>query len=393
MTESSARAPEDAGTSPADGRRVDWLELFFDLAFVAFITQLAHGLHGSPGPLEFLVFVAWSIPAWWAWTNILVGVNLLPTLPARPLGIALLLAMGFVGLMAASVTDNVDRAWAFSFACAGLRLILLVLWLYRGKNSRRALWRTFAYNGATALIWIAAAFVPTPFNFALWALAILIEVLLLRFGDMTRSTTVQVDSAHASERLGLFMIILMGESVLSLVTSLAQHWSAGSGLAALLGFVAICALAWGFFVFGTSTMEQGLARLSTTRDLAGLLDTVMFLPYLLVIGVTMFAAGLATAVATPGDPLPIGAAISLGGGVALFYLTNAIVSVRWGVPWRHMLRWTILGVPLPLLLPVLAPHVTATVSLAVVTAIVVANTVGSIANAKHPETGAPAAVD
>jgi hypothetical protein len=50
--------------------------------------------------------------------------------------------------------------------------------------------------------------------------------------------------------------------------------------------------------------------------------------YLLVIGVTMFAAGLATAVVAPGDPLPLGAAISLGGGVPLFYLTNAIVSLR-----------------------------------------------------------------
>jgi low temperature requirement protein LtrA len=391
VTESSARAPEDAGTSPAVGRRVDWLELFFDLAFVAFITQLAHGLHGSPGPFEFLVFLAWSIPAWWAWTNILVSVNLLPTLPARPLGVALLCAMGFVGLMAASVTDDANRAWAFSLACAGLRLVLLVLWLYRGKKTRRALLRTFVYNGGTALIWIAAAFVPTPFNFGLWAVAILIEVLLLRFGDMRRSATVQVDTAHAGERLGLFMIILMGESVLSLVTSLAQHWNSGSGLAALLGFVAISSLAYGFFAFGTSTMEQGLARLSTARDLAGLLDTVMFLPYLLVIGVTMFAAGLATAVTAPGDPLPLGAAISLGGGVSLFYLANAIVSLRWGVSWRNLLRWTIPGVPLPLLLPILSPYVTATVSLGIVTAVVVVIIVGAIANAKHPGIGAASA--
>lgn len=57
-----------------------------------------------------------------------------------------------------------------------------------------------------------------------------------------------MDVAHGSERLGLFMIILLGESVLSVVTALSAHWSAASGAAALLGFVAIALIAWGFFV-------------------------------------------------------------------------------------------------------------------------------------------------
>ncbi len=380
MTHSSADGvPEGTGPTSVDVRRVDWFELFFDLAFVAFITQLAHNLHGAPGPFEFLLFIAWSIPAWWAWTNIMVTINPLPTLPVRLLVPALLVSMAIVGLMAASVTDSVDRAGVFSLACAALRLVLLVLWLYRTKRAGQPAGRTILYNGATAAIWVAAAFVPTPFNFTLWAAAILIEVALLRVGRLSRSRSFLVDSAHASERLGLFMIILMGESVLSLVTSLSEHWTVASGIAALVGFAAICSLAAGFFLFGMNTMEHELARLNDKHDFNGLLDTVMFLPYLLVIGVTMFAAGLSTVVAAPAEALPTGAAISLTGGVALFYLTNTIVSIRWGTPLRRLLRWAIPGVPLPLLVAVLAPHVPAIVTLCVIAGIVLVIIGGSAA--------------
>lgn len=148
------------------------------------------------------------------------------------------------------------------------------------------------------------------------AAAILGEVWLMRVSNSTLTADVRVDAGHASERLGLFMIILIGESVLSLVTSLGRHWTPWSGVAALVGFIAICGLAWGFFMFGTNAMERGLERLTSTRDFRGLLQTTMILPYLLVVGVTVFAAGLSTAVAGPTVPLPFGAALSLGGGAA-----------------------------------------------------------------------------
>lgn len=178
----------------------------------------------------------------------MVCINALPTLAPRMAGVALLVAMAAVGLMAASVTETTERVWAFALANGVLRLVLLVLWVYRAKRAGHPLVRTFIYNGVTAILWIASAFVPAPYNFAAWALAILIEVLLLRAGTGSLSRYVTVDVGYGSERLGLFMIILLGESVLSVVTALRAHWSALSGVAALLGFVAIALIAWGFFV-------------------------------------------------------------------------------------------------------------------------------------------------
>jgi low temperature requirement protein LtrA len=222
------------------------------------------------------------------------------------------------------------------------------------------------------VLWLVSVFVPTPLNFVLWGIAILIEVLLLRVGSDTVFRMLRVDVAHASERLGLFMIILMGESVLSLVTALSTHWSLGSALAALVGFIAVCFIAWGFFVSGGDVIERGLERLTERHSVAGLLDTVMFLPYLIVVSVTMFAAGLATAVDDPGEPLAFGAALCLCVGVALFYFTNCVAVLRYGTPLREVLPWAALGILLPVAVLFVSPYVSALVALGFIAVAVVA---------------------
>ncbi|UFS60585.1 low temperature requirement protein A [Subtercola endophyticus] len=393
---SEAGEASAAGAAVDGGRRVDWIELFFDLAMVAFITQLAHGLHGAPGPAEFATFVAWSIPAWWAWCNIMVCVNVLPELPRRIIGPALLAAMATIGVMAASVTVTADRAWAFALANVALRLILLGLWVYRARARVRAstapddrphIARTVVYNGVTAVIWLVSVFVPEPVNFVLWGIAILIEVLLLRVGSNSVFRTLRVDVAHASERLGLFMIILMGESVLSLVAALSESFTPAAALAALLGFVAVGLIAWGFFVGGVGVIEQGLEALNERHSVAGLLDTVMFLPYLVVVSVTMFAAGLATAVADPTEPLSYGALVCLCGGLALFYATNALAVLRYGTPLRQAVRWASVGVLAPVLIGVIlafaVPGASGLLALALVAAAVVAVVLISAVSARR----------
>jgi low temperature requirement protein LtrA len=359
---------QDAPALAVEPRRVDWIELFFDLAMVTLVTELAHGLHGAPGPTEFLTFIALSIPVWWAWTNVMVCVNQLPPLPRRLVGLALVFATGTVAVMAVSVTETPDRLWAFALANAVLRFILLGLWIYRARGNGSNgvhLVRPLLYNGGTALVWIASVFVPVPFNFAFWAVAILAEVLMLRAGSQTATIYDAVDIAHGSERLGLFVMILIGESLLSVVTSLSEHWNGASAVAALLGFATICAIAWWFFVRGGNAIEHGLARLRQQGDNAGMLDTVMIFPYLIVASITMFAAGLSTAVAHPNASLPPGASVCLGGGLALFYLTNVIVMRRYRASWGLLVPWALPAVIVSLGVIAIAPVISATVALVI----------------------------
>ncbi|MCX2748829.1 low temperature requirement protein A [Arthrobacter sp. MI7-26] len=337
-----------------DPRRVHWMELFFDLVFVAFVGQLARGIHGDPGWAEFGTYVLLFFPAWWAWVNIVSVVNLLPGLSSRALGIAMLAAMAAASVMAAAAPGAFgERAWAFSLANAAIRVVLLVLWLYQHRgNSVETPWRIWIYNGGTAVLWFIAAFLPLHVAVVLWATAIVVEV-----GMMVVSARLWPDRGigginieHASERLGLFVIIVLGESIFTIVTEVSDDWGPGPGLVGALGFLIVAFLGWAFFQYGTGTITAGLERLQARSDFAGILQTTLFLPFLLVLGVTAIAGSIATAIPAPYEHLPLGSGISLGGGLALFYGCNAIVSLRYGQPLRAVLPWAVPTVVIAVLL-------------------------------------------
>jgi low temperature requirement protein LtrA len=146
------------------------------------------------------------------------------------------------------------------------------------------------------------------------------------------------------------VIIVLGESVLSTVATLDEHWSLSSGLTSALGLVIASLLAWAFFIYSAEAMREGLERLRAARDFATIRDTVGFLPFLLVAGVTVISGAIAVAISDPEVALPLASSISLGGGIALFYATNAIISLRFGAPARRVLRWALPAVVLPIAL-------------------------------------------
>lgn len=347
------------------------MELFFDLVFVAFVGQLAHGIHGNPGWAQFGTFVLLFFPAWWAWVNIVSVVNLLPGLSSRGLGLAMLAAMAAAGLMAAAAPEAFGgRAWAFSLANAAMRVVLLVLWLYQHRQkSVDTPWRIWIYNGGTAALWLVAAVLPLHVAVILWAASIAVEVAMVLVGGRLwadRSVS-GINVEHASERLGLFVIIVLGESVFTIVSELSADWGPGGGLAGGLGFLVVALLGWAFFQYGTGTVTAGLERLQSRSDYAGILQTTLFMPFLLVVGVTAIAAAIATAIPAPGQPLPFGAGVALGCGLALFYATNAMVSLRYGQPLKTVVPW---AVPAVVAAALLIP-VSATVPAAVVLALAV----------------------
>jgi low temperature requirement A protein (LtrA) len=57
-------------------RHASWLELFFDLLFVALFSQLAHELVQDLRPAIVLGALGLFAPAWWAWVSYTVSTNL-----------------------------------------------------------------------------------------------------------------------------------------------------------------------------------------------------------------------------------------------------------------------------------------------------------------------------
>jgi low temperature requirement protein LtrA len=272
--------------------------------------------------------------------------------------------------MAAAVSaDFADRAWAFGAANALARLVLLAVWLSVAMTKKFSWWRATVYNGVTAVLWGVSVVLPAPYIYVVWVVAMAIE-LVLSYGVARRADRLGggIDIEHMAERIGLFVVIVFGESILTLIVAASEHWTLASALATVFGFAVVALLAWSFFTYGAELAERSWRELNTRGDIAALRDTATYLPFFLVIGVVSMAAGLGTAVADATGPLPTGAAVALCGGIALFYAANGAVSLRYGQRPGRVLAWALPGIAVPLLLVVVSGFITSLALVAVLAA-------------------------
>ncbi|MFE9634572.1 low temperature requirement protein A [Streptomyces sp. NPDC006463] len=354
---STSQSEPGAGAGPPGaavhlGRHADWLELFFDLVFVALAAQLSHGLHGDPGLRDFAVFLALYFPPWWLWVNLTVSSNLfVDNSPRRRL--LMLFAMLCIAVMAAAVPEaDTDRGSVYALGYAGTRLVLLGLWWPATRfpePERVPRWRPLSYCLASGLLWAGSAAVPAPWQYVVWAGLIAAEMALL-LTSRGRGVLGSLDTGHIVERVGLFVIIVLGESVIALVTSADQVWTLRAGLVGVLGFVLLATLWWSYFDFGSTAAElmlgsaQGREAYLLARDVGG------FLHFFVTAGVLCMAGGLATAVDEADHAhLPTGAVWALGGGLALYHAAHAAIALRFHRPLASVAAWAVPGIGIPLL--------------------------------------------
>ncbi|MER7577768.1 low temperature requirement protein A [Streptomyces sp. NPDC126514] len=338
-------------------RHADWLELFFDLVFVALAAQLAHSLHGDPSLRDFAIMLALYFPPWWMWINFTVSANLFEDDGARR-RLVLLSAMACLAVMAAAIPDVAgERGPLYALGYAGTRFVLLGLWWPATRLSapvRVPKWRPLSYCLVSGVLWVVSAFTPEPWRYGLWALLIVAEVLLL---ISVRGLPGQLHKKHLVERVGLFVIIVLGESVLTLITSTDHAWSARAGLTALLGFVLLAALWWSYFDAGVALAEQTLDAAQERQAFLLVRDTAGFLHFFVTASVICIAGGLATTVHEAGhDHLPDGAIIALAGGLAMYYCTLACIALRYRGPARRVVMWAVPSVGIPVLVLLFAQY-------------------------------------
>ncbi|SFR69584.1 Low temperature requirement protein LtrA [Microbacterium azadirachtae] len=343
----TAQPPE----SERDPTRADWMELFFDLVFVALVGQLSSGLHHEPTFAQLGVFLALFASVWWSWVNLTFAINIQAHLSRRVLAAFMLVAMAAMGAIAVAAPEALgERAWLFALGNASMRALLLALWArsnWAGGGLARV--RIVAYNGVTGLLWLVSAFTPEPVRSVLWALAIALEILLLVLTApslLRRLGTLNVE--HLADRFGTLVIIALGETVLAIIVALSAHLTPLSAAAAVCSLVVAAGLAWASFLFGVSSMRDGLELLSSRGDSRGIVTTFAFLPYALVSGIMLLSGAVSVAIADPDAVLPPAVATAFGVGVALFYATNATIALRYGTPWRRVLPWAAPAVLLPL---------------------------------------------
>jgi len=243
---------------PAD-RRVSFLELFFDLVFVVVVAQLAHRLAEHPewagvGWYVFLFYAIWS-----SWTNGTLYYDLHGTndVSVRVFTFAQMLAVAVMGVFVGDVPG--DGSSGFALAYAANIAVLVVIWFRTGLHDPSHRPASIPYSTGyliSALMFVASVFVDTPGRYWMWAAALLIEVLgqVIAFrrwtppGHQPGDPVIGVTPSLV-ERLGLLMIIVLGEVIVGAVNGMADIEVLGGGgiVIGLLGVLVAIGLWWIYF--------------------------------------------------------------------------------------------------------------------------------------------------
>ncbi|MFJ1767077.1 low temperature requirement protein A [Amycolatopsis sp. NPDC088138] len=271
--------------STGHGRRVGWVELYFDLVFVFAVSQVTHAIVADPRWAHVASALGLFATLWWTWIGFALLYNRVGD-DTRVTDRLFVLAGTVPCAIAATQAHHAfdGHPAGFAGALAGVRLILAVAhwWSGRGKPGVRRI--TWGYAAATVVFTISA-FVPRPWVFVLWAFALIQEAgfLLLDKGEdwrrerhdahrpsraakmrsmLTPSSNPgrAVDAGHLSERFGLFMILLLGELVITVGGAALDHpdddlayWLALCG-----GLVLAGALWWVYFTSAAEIYERML---------------------------------------------------------------------------------------------------------------------------------------
>ena len=312
-------------------RHASALELFFDLVFVVAIAELGETLSGHPTATGFLHFAVVFVPVWWAWVGYTVYTDRFDTddLIFRLAMLTAMLVVVWMAIEIPSAFDNASGGGRFAGAYAAVRFGLVALYLRADHHEPRARPLTRRYIAgfsAGATLWLISAFTTSPARYALWGIAIAIELTppLLSSKVFQR---VPLHVSHIPERFAAFTIIALGETVVLVATGMASaHLRATGAVAAVFGFITAAGLWWAYFDFSNVSSVTG-GRLAP--------QTYTYGHLLIVAGITATGVGTLLAIRANGATLTTGARWALSGGTGAFLGTITAIQLVNSRDRRH----------------------------------------------------------
>ena len=240
-------------------RSATWLELFFDLCFVAAIAALGVDLHSDQTWEGYLRFAGLFVPIWWGWMGITWYATAFDTDDVI-YRISLLVSM----LAIVAIAVNVGRVkegdtTGFVIAYLVMQVVVVGLFLRARQHAHETQSMTMRYAAGDALgaaIWLASLAFSTPAQYWIWGAAM--AVLMFTPMYAVRAYHGQpFDSSHIPERYGLFTIIVLGESIVAVAAGISNTgWEFGTALTAATGFGIAACVWWVYFEFVESTVVR-----------------------------------------------------------------------------------------------------------------------------------------
>lgn len=312
------RLRHPGGRDPEEERHATWLELFFDLAFVLALLGVTARLGTRPSPSAVQLGAAFGIFVLiqWSW----FGQAFYDTrydpddVPHRLLVLAAILGAGAMAL-------GVEHAPAGLLLPVGYLIVrgcLLVMYLrvLSADRSSRDLVAVYLTGFGTGwLLWAASLAVAPILRPVLWTAAMAIEVMSPWLGRRALDRH-PVHPTHLPERLGQFVIILLGVTLVNLRDTVTGVHAPGRVLlAATAAFVLPASMWWTYTTFVTSGLvvpRLGGGRIDAYVHSPGG-AAILFLGWAL--GIVVREVGLSRSV-------PLTTRLVLGGSVVAWMLVG-----------------------------------------------------------------------
>ena len=246
-------------------RKISWLELFFDLAYVAAISQLTHHIAEHPSWQETAFSLLLFSLIFWSWVNASQYYDLHgnDSIRTRLMTFWQMLAVTSVAITMQDIFEGHHHSFVICFSF--IQVLVTYLWWSVGlyDPSHRVFNKFYTFNYLLALALLIVSWF-TSFQTAtiLWIFVLILNLTPGLTGARTIVKVIrergQVFSASETlvERFGLFTIIVLTESILGTVSGITrvkdQHpivW-----IAFILGIL-IAFLLWSLYFDMTSEQE------------------------------------------------------------------------------------------------------------------------------------------
>lgn len=271
----------DVDDATTRGKRVGWVELYFDLVFVFAVGQVAHVVVADPHWLSAGQMFGLFATLWWTWIGFAVLYNRRGD-DGRAADRLFVLAGTIPCAIAATQAHHVFEGHpaVFAAAMAAVRVILAAAHRWPVKAELDQTRISWGYTFSAVLFGVS---VFAPHTWVFWVVALVQEAGFLLLGDRERhrdgprerptrearwrlmftpprNPNLRVDSAHLAERFGLFMILLLGELVITVGTAALERPSDDLAywLALVGGLVLAGALWWVYFTSAAEIYERML---------------------------------------------------------------------------------------------------------------------------------------
>lgn len=341
------------------------LELFFDLAYVLVVLELAKVFYEDLTWHGAAVMAGLFVTMWVSWVGFTLYANRFDT-DDVVFRIAKLVATGSIAGCAASASNAAGKlAVPFAACYLGSLLVLLALYLRAWRHVQEARPTVGVYLltvGLSAALWAVSLVVPSPARYLLWALAVLVSAAGPVVATL-RSDKHPLHIEHLPERFALLVILVLGEAVGSAARGVHDaSWAPISIGVGVLAFAVAAGMWWIYFDItapsssrelqdageedGKSSSDAGDTD-SHVSDARHDLFVYGHLP--LTFGIVLAGVGLEELVVHPDKAAPSVAGWVLASGLAVFLAGVALVISGTTQKVRSIWPWPVAAIPIVLL--------------------------------------------